>query len=199
MPKFALRYPFFILMLCLVVTLVGTVTVARMPVDLFPPIDMPVVVVATFYNGMPPEQIEADITNTFERFFTLAANVDHSESRSLTGVSLIKIYFKPGTDPNAALSNIANLAMADLRRLPPGTLAACGAGHDSFHAAGLPGHAEGPGAERDAAQGPGAIRGAQPDLERAGRLGSAALRRNLPPDPDLRRSAQARSAQPEPE
>jgi multidrug efflux pump subunit AcrB len=122
MPKFALRFPFFILMLCLIVLLVGTVTVARMPVDLFPPIDMPVVVVATFYNGMPPEQIEADITNTFERFFTLAANVDHSESRSLTGVSLIKIYFKPGTDPNAALSNIANLAMADLRRLPPGTL-----------------------------------------------------------------------------
>jgi len=71
---------------------------------------------------MPPQQIEADITNTFERFFTLGANIDHSESRSLTGVSLIKIYFKPGTDPNAALSNIANLAMADLRRLPPGTL-----------------------------------------------------------------------------
>ena len=122
MPKFALKYPFFIIMLCLVVTLVGVVNVARMPVDLFPKIDMPVVVVATFYNGMPPEQIEADITNTFERFFTLAANVDHSESRSLTGVSLIKIYFKAGTDPNAALSNIANLAMADLRRLPPGTL-----------------------------------------------------------------------------
>lgn len=122
MPKFALRYPFFIIMLCLVVTLIGSVTVARMPVDLFPTIDMPVVVVATFYNGMPPQQIESDITNTFERFFTFAANVDHSESRSRTGVSLIKIYFKPGTDPNAALSNIANLAMADLRRLPPGTL-----------------------------------------------------------------------------
>lgn len=122
MPKFALRYPFFILMICLVVTLVGTVTMLNMPVDLFPPIDMPVVVVATFYNGMPPQQIEADITDTFERFFTLAANVDHSESRSLTGVSIIKIYFRPGTDPNAALSNIANLAMADLRRLPPGTL-----------------------------------------------------------------------------
>jgi multidrug efflux pump subunit AcrB len=109
-------------MLCLVVALIGSVTVVRMPVDLFPRIDMPVVVVATFYNGMPPRQIEADITNTFERFFTLAANVDHSESRSLTGVSLIKIYFKAGTNPNAALSNIANLAMADLRRLPPGTL-----------------------------------------------------------------------------
>jgi len=122
MPKFALKFPYFIIMLCLVVSLIGAVTVVRMPVDLFPKIDMPVVVVATFYNGMPPEQIEADITNTFERFFTLAANVDHSESRSMTGVSLIKIYFKPGTDPNAALSNIANLAMADLRRLPSGTL-----------------------------------------------------------------------------
>src|SRR6201996_8378657 len=122
MPKFALRYPFFIIMMCLVVLLIGVVNIASMPVDLFPKIDMPVVVVATFYNGMPPQQIEADITNTFERFFTLGANIDHSESRSLTGVSLIKIYFKPGTDPNAALSNIANLAMADLRRLPPGTL-----------------------------------------------------------------------------
>src|ERR1700691_2722841 len=122
MPKFALRFPYFILMLCLMVALVGVVTTVGMPVDLFPDIDMPVVVVATFYNGMPPQQIEADITNTFERFFTLAANVDHSESRSLTGVSLIKIYFKAGTDPNAALSNISNLAMADLRRLPPGTL-----------------------------------------------------------------------------
>jgi multidrug efflux pump subunit AcrB len=122
MPKFALRYPFFIIMLCLMVMLVGVVNTVRMPVDLFPKIDMPVVVVATFYNGMPPQQIEADITNTFERFFTLAANVDHSESRSLTGVSLIKIYFKPGTNADSALSNVANLAMADLRRLPPGTL-----------------------------------------------------------------------------
>ena len=122
MPKFALAYPYFIIMLCLVIALVGVVSVASMPVDLFPKIDMPVVVVATFYNGMPPQQIEADITNTFERFFTLAANVDHSESRSLTGVSLIKIYFKPGTNPDAALSNVANLAIADLRRLPQGTL-----------------------------------------------------------------------------
>jgi multidrug efflux pump subunit AcrB len=122
MPRFALKYPYFIIMLCLVVALIGTFTVVRMPVDLFPQIDMPVVVVATFYNGMPPQQIESDITNTFERFFTLGANIDHSESRSLTGVSLIKIYFKPGTDPNVAVSNIANLAMADLRRLPPGTL-----------------------------------------------------------------------------
>src|ERR1700752_190381 len=122
MPKFALAYPYFIIMLCLVVAVVGVTTVVRMPVDLFPQINIPVVVVATFYSGMPPQQIEADITNTFERFFTLASNFDHIESRSLTGVSLIKIDFKPGTNANAALSNVANLAMADLRRLPPGTL-----------------------------------------------------------------------------
>jgi multidrug efflux pump subunit AcrB len=122
MPKFALKYPYFIIMACLVVLIIGVTSIAGMPVDLFPKIDMPVVVVATFYSGMPPAQIEADITDTFERFFTLGSNIDHTESRSLTGVSLIKIYFKPGTDPNAALSNIANLAMADLRRLPPGTL-----------------------------------------------------------------------------
>jgi len=122
MPKFALAYPYFIIMVCLVVAVVGVTTMVRMPVDLFPQVNIPVVVVATFYAGMPPQQIEADITNTFERFFTLGSNIDHIESRSLTGVSLIKIYFQPGTDANAALSNIANLAMADLRRLPPGTL-----------------------------------------------------------------------------
>lgn len=122
MTGFALRYPFFIIMLCLVISVVGFTAVARMPVDLFPQIDIPVVVVATFYNGMPPEQIETDITGRFERFFTLGSGIDHIESRSLPGVSLIKIYFQPGTNPDSAVSTISNLAMADLRRLPPGTL-----------------------------------------------------------------------------
>jgi HAE1 family hydrophobic/amphiphilic exporter-1 len=122
MPGFAIRYPFFIIMLCLIVAVVGVTTVARMPVDLFPNINIPVVVVATFYSGMPPEQIEANITNPFERFFTLGSGIDHIESRSLTGVSLIKVYFQPGTNPDAAVSGISNLAMAQLRRLPPGTL-----------------------------------------------------------------------------
>ena len=122
MPSFSIRYPFFVLMLCLMILVVGVVTTARMPVDLFPEIKMPVVVVATFYSGMPPQQIEANITDTFERFFTLGSNIDHIESRSLTGVSLIRVYFQPGTDPDSAVSEIANLAMADLRRLPQGTL-----------------------------------------------------------------------------
>src|SRR5579864_4684665 len=122
MSRFSIKYPYFIIVCCLITCVVGIAGLVRMPVDLFPQIKIPVVVVATFYSGMPPQQIEADITNTFERFFTLASNFDHIESRSLTGVSLIKIYFKPGTNANAALSNVANLAMADLRRLPPGTM-----------------------------------------------------------------------------
>jgi hydrophobic/amphiphilic exporter-1 (mainly G- bacteria), HAE1 family len=122
MSRFAIKYPFFIIVVCLIVAIVGFVTLTRMPVDLFPPINIPVVVVATFYSGMPPQQIETNITNPFERFFTLASGVDHIESRSLPGVSLIKIYFQPGTNADADLSIVSNLAMADLRRLPPGTL-----------------------------------------------------------------------------
>jgi multidrug efflux pump subunit AcrB len=122
MSSFAIRYPFFVLMACLAIVVIGTVNLLSMPVDLFPEVKIPVVVVATFYSGMPPQQVEADITDTFERFFTLGSGIDHIESRSMTGVSLIKVYFHAGTDPNADVSNISNLAMADLRRLPPGTL-----------------------------------------------------------------------------
>jgi len=71
---------------------------------------------------MPPEQIENDITGTFERFFTLASGINHIESRSLPGISLIKIYFEPGTNADSDVTSITNLAMANLRRLPPGTL-----------------------------------------------------------------------------
>ena len=62
MSSFAIKYPFFILMLCLGIIVVGITTVVRMPVDLFPQIQIPVVVVATFYSGMPRQQIETDIT-----------------------------------------------------------------------------------------------------------------------------------------
>src|SRR5438132_10768527 len=122
MSGFAIRYPFFIIVLCLMVAILGTVALVRMPVDLFPPSNIPVVVVASFYSSMPPQQIETSITNPFERFFTLGSGIDHIESRSLPGVSLIKIYFQPGTNADSDLSTISNLAMADLRRLPPGTL-----------------------------------------------------------------------------
>ncbi len=122
MSRFSIRYPYLIIVLCLIVGVVGVSSVVRMPVDLFPPINIPVVVVATFYSGMPPEQIENDITGTYERFFTLSSGIDHIESRSLPGISLIKIFFQPGTNADSDVTSITNLAMANLRRLPPGTL-----------------------------------------------------------------------------
>src|SRR5579859_6139167 len=122
MPGFSIRNPYFIVVVCLVLVVIGVTSLARMPVDLFPAINLPEVVVATFYSGMPPEDIEIDITDPLERFFTLASGIDHMESRSLSGVSIIKIYFQPGTSADADVTEISNLALADLKRLPPGTL-----------------------------------------------------------------------------
>ncbi len=122
MSRFALKTPYLIVVGCLAVSLLGIVSIARMPIDMFPSMNIPVVAVATFYSGMPPEQIESDITYHLERFFTLASGIEHIESRSLSGVSLIKVYFQPSANPDAAASAIANLAMADMKDLPPGTL-----------------------------------------------------------------------------
>src|SRR5437773_7832633 len=122
MSRFAIRTPYLIVVICLIIAVVGTVSVARMPVDMFPSMNIPMVVVATFYSGMPPEQIEADITGRFERFIKLGSGIEHIESRSLPGVSIIKVYFQPGTNPDSAVTTVSNLAMAQLRRLPPGTL-----------------------------------------------------------------------------
>src|SRR5690349_24229753 len=122
MSRFSIRNPYLIIVICLIVSVIGLSSVARMPVDLFPDINIPEVVVATFYSGMPPEQIETDIAGRFERFVTMGAGIDHMESRSLPGTSIIKVFFQPGTDADSDVNEISNLAMADLRRLPPGTL-----------------------------------------------------------------------------
>ncbi|HLH45030.1 MAG TPA: efflux RND transporter permease subunit [Bryobacteraceae bacterium] len=122
MSRFAIRTPYLIVVICLVIVILGAVSVVRMPVDLFPAMNIPVVAVATFYSGMPPEQIEGNITYHLERFFTLASGIDHMESRSLAGVSLIKVYFQPGANPDSAVTAIASLAMAEISHLPPGTL-----------------------------------------------------------------------------
>jgi multidrug efflux pump subunit AcrB len=121
MSGFSIRNPYLIVVVCLIIMILGTVSAADMPVDMFPAVNLPVVAVATFYSGMPPAQIETNITYHLERQFTLASGIDHMESRSLPGVSLIKVYFRSGTDPDADAATISSLAMSDLRDLPPGT------------------------------------------------------------------------------
>jgi multidrug efflux pump subunit AcrB len=122
MSRFSIRNPYFIVVICLALMVIGVTSLLRMPIDLFPSINLPEVVVATFYSGMPPQDIETDITDPLERFFTLASGIDHMESRSLLGVSIIKVYFQPGTNADADVTELSNLALADLKRLPPGTL-----------------------------------------------------------------------------
>ena len=122
MPSFSLRNPYTIIVGALVIVILGATAFTRMPVDVFPDIKIPAVVVATFYQGMPPLDMEDNITFRYERFFTLGSNIEHVESRSLSGVSIIKVFFQPGTDIEAAAAQMGTLAMADLGIMPPGTL-----------------------------------------------------------------------------
>lgn len=122
MPKFALRNPYTIIVGALAITILGVTAFGEMPVDVFPNIKIPAVVIATFYQGMPPLDMEDNITFRYERFFTLGSNIAHIESRSLAGVSIIKVFFQPGTDAATAAAQMGTLAMADLGIMPPGTL-----------------------------------------------------------------------------
>ncbi|HTC37257.1 MAG TPA: efflux RND transporter permease subunit [Bryobacteraceae bacterium] len=122
MSRFAIKTPYLIVVVCAILAILGAVAVVQMPVDMFPSMNIPVVVVATFYAGMPPEQIEGDITYHLERFFTLASGIDHIESRSLNGVSIIRVYFQSNTNADIDAATIANLAVSDMKDLPPGTL-----------------------------------------------------------------------------
>jgi multidrug efflux pump subunit AcrB len=121
MSRFAIRTPYLIIVSCLIILVLGVSSIVRMPVDMFPSMNVPVVIVATFYSGMPPEQVEGNITYHLERFFTLASGIDHIESRSLNGVSIIRVYFQPDTNADTDAATIANLAVSDMKDLPPGT------------------------------------------------------------------------------
>src|ERR1700727_3018152 len=121
MSRFAIRTPYLIIVSCLIILVLGVSSIARMSVDMFPSMNVPVVIVATFYSGMPPEQVEGNITYHLERFFTLASGIDHIESRSLNGVSIIRIYFQPDTNADTDAATIPHLAVSDMKDLPPGT------------------------------------------------------------------------------
>lgn len=116
----AIRNPYAIVAISLIVVILGVVSYQQMEVDVFPEINLPVVAVATFYKGMGPSEIEGAITLRLEQLFLQASYVEHIESRSLPGVSLIKVYFHPSYDVNAAVAEITSLTYSTLKYLPPG-------------------------------------------------------------------------------
>jgi len=116
----ALKNPFAVIAISLIVIILGVVSYQKMVVDIFPEINMPVVAVATFYKGMGPSEVEGAITLRLEQAYLQASYIEHIESRSLPGVSLIKIYFHSSYDVNAGLAEITSLTYANLKFLPQG-------------------------------------------------------------------------------
>jgi multidrug efflux pump subunit AcrB len=120
MVRAALKNPHTVVAISLIVVILGVVSYQTMVVDIFPEINLPVVAVATFYKGMGPSEIEGAITLRLEQLYLQASYVEHIESRSLSGVSLIKIYFHPSYDVNAGMAEITSLTYSALRYLPQG-------------------------------------------------------------------------------
>ncbi|MEW6248484.1 MAG: efflux RND transporter permease subunit [Nitrospirota bacterium] len=116
----SLRNPYAVVAISLIVVILGVVSYQNMVVDIFPEINLPVVAVATFYKGMGPSEIEGAITLRLEQLYLQASYVEHIESRSLPGVSLIKVYFHPSYDVNAGMAEITSLTYSALRYLPQG-------------------------------------------------------------------------------
>lgn len=123
MTKTALRNPHLVVVGCLVLLVLGYVVAMRIPVDLLPTFKTPAVQVLTLYPGMPAPVIGADITSRLERWTGQANGIARQESRSLTGVSVVRDYFREDIDPNTALSQVSSLAASDVYYLPPGTAA----------------------------------------------------------------------------
>ena len=121
MVRWALKQPYTVIVVALMLMVVGVFAMLRLPTDILPVFRIPAVMVVTTYSGMPAEIMETDITNRLERWLSQASGLNHIESRSLIGVSILNCFFEPGFDPNNALAQISTLVMSDLHYLPPGT------------------------------------------------------------------------------
>src|SRR5215203_1175400 len=119
----ALRRPITVFVAALSLALLAVFAVRRMPVDIFPELDLPVVIVAQPYGGMDPAQMEGYLTYYYEYHFLYIAGVDHVESKSVQGVSLVKVYFHPGTDMSQAVAQVVSYVERSRAFMPPGTVA----------------------------------------------------------------------------
>jgi len=120
--RLALRRPYTFVVLSLLLFIIGPVEILRMPVDIFPNIDIPVVSVVWQYAGLSPEQLADRIVLPFERSLTTTVNdIDHTESQSLNGISVIKIFFQPTVNISQAVAQVTAIAQTSLKQYPQGT------------------------------------------------------------------------------
>jgi multidrug efflux pump subunit AcrB len=121
--RVALKHPYTFIVMSMLIVIVGVLTIARMPKDIFPDIDIPVVSVIWNYTGMQPQDLEQRIVNTFERNLTTTVNdIEHVESQTLTGISVIKIFLQPGASVEAATAQITAISQTAIRQMPVGTV-----------------------------------------------------------------------------
>src|SRR5579872_2694365 len=118
----SLGNPHAVIVFSLTIIVTGVLAVLRIPVDILPVFTSPAVQVLTFYGGMPPNEMEKDITNRMERWTGQANGMKLQESRSIMGASVIRNYFHDQVDANGALTQVNSLALGVLPNLPPGTL-----------------------------------------------------------------------------
>src|ERR1700730_13024895 len=120
--KVALKNHYFVVVLAIMIVVLGLVAVRNIPVDILPVFKAPAVEILTYFQGMPTSSIEKTITNRIERWVNQAPGAMKVESKSLPGVSVVKLYFRDDIDPNAALTLTTSLAQGTLPTLPPNTL-----------------------------------------------------------------------------
>ncbi len=118
--RFALRNPYGILAATLGLCLLGASVIPGLTVDILPDFEEPVVVSFFSYPGLPTLDMEKSVTSRVERALTLAGHIEHQESRTLPGATVIKVAFQPGTNPSSAMNDIVNLEASDMFHLPPG-------------------------------------------------------------------------------
>lgn len=118
----ALRRPYTFVVMALVILILTPITILRTPTDIFPEINIPVVSVLWFYNGMSPTDMADRIIANSERGITTTVNnIEHMESQSVYGLGVIKVFFRPGTDVFGAIAQITSISQVTVRNLPPGT------------------------------------------------------------------------------
>ncbi len=118
----SLGNPHAVVVFSLTIIVLGGLALARIPIDILPVFNSPAVQALTFYGGMPPNEMEKDITNRMERWTGQANGLKYQESRSIAGASIVRNYFHDSVDPNGALTQVNSLALGVLPNLPPGTL-----------------------------------------------------------------------------
>ena len=121
--KLALDRPYTFIILALLILIMSPVVILRTPTDIFPNINIPVVAVAWQYTGLDPEEMEGRLTTPFEKAATtLVDNIEHMESTTYNGVSVIKLFLQPGASLDTANAQVTAVSQYELRQLPPGTL-----------------------------------------------------------------------------